>query len=373
MGTAALIMLILGVVSSVGSAIAGGVSNAKTNATNKEIAEKTNATNIALAREANAAQALESEKAYSRSKAANQVALLRQAGMSHAGALDVLNGGGSYTPAPVNTAQVQPYTQESSADIWSFLGQNLAGTFQNTAQMHEQHRQFQRQQAEIERANHEQEARERAIAEANASAQQVQSWAIVQETNIKLLKENPDNYALYSRLIEDVDPADYETAEQYISACVHDHNYDEVVPGTVSDQLVARWNLANTGKNVSANTRYTDKDTELLEQKMRELGYDFREKMSNRAVRDAANRASMSEAEYNEQMFKLQKLLVEKNISKEEAIRYYKYHYDQNGRLRHDNSFIEKLQAHFSYGWDVISDMSGASKLGYLLKGLLRI
>ena len=44
----------------------------------------------------------ESEKAYRRSSAPNQVAQMMSAGMSRAGAINALNGGGSYTPAPIS-------------------------------------------------------------------------------------------------------------------------------------------------------------------------------------------------------------------------------------------------------------------------------
>lgn len=55
----------------------------------------------------NRAAAAESDKAYERSKATNQVSLMQAAGLSKAGALNVLNGGGSYQPAPVSTSQGQ--------------------------------------------------------------------------------------------------------------------------------------------------------------------------------------------------------------------------------------------------------------------------
>lgn len=84
-----------------------GIGSIIGNVINTKNVEKTNATNMQIAQEANAAQSAESEKAYERSKAGNQVNLMMQAGMSRAGAINALNGGGSYTPAPVNTAQAE--------------------------------------------------------------------------------------------------------------------------------------------------------------------------------------------------------------------------------------------------------------------------
>ncbi|MCM1035210.1 MAG: hypothetical protein NC038_06115 [Paludibacter sp.] len=129
------IMLALGL-AGVGTSVA---SNIVSNKTNKELQQDANDTNIALARESNVAQAAESEKAYNRSKATNQVNLMRAAGMSKAGALSALQGGGVYTPAPVNTAQVQAAQVsdegfQNASEILSSIGKD----FGNTGQMREQ-------------------------------------------------------------------------------------------------------------------------------------------------------------------------------------------------------------------------------------------
>lgn len=75
------------------------------NVANSSAVRRNNATNIQLARERNAMQQRESELAYQRSKPVNQVQNLMAAGMSKAGALNTLNGGGSYTPAPMQSAK----------------------------------------------------------------------------------------------------------------------------------------------------------------------------------------------------------------------------------------------------------------------------
>ena len=67
----------------------------------------TNKSNERIAAEQNAMQQAESEKAYQRSKATTQVQNLQDAGMSKAGALSTLNGGGSYTPAPITSSTAQ--------------------------------------------------------------------------------------------------------------------------------------------------------------------------------------------------------------------------------------------------------------------------
>lgn len=90
----------LGSIGQLASSIFSNVANVK-------MQRETNATNMQIAREQNAAAAAESEKAYERSKATNQVRLMQDAGMSKAGALNAINGGGSYQPAPVNAGQAQ--------------------------------------------------------------------------------------------------------------------------------------------------------------------------------------------------------------------------------------------------------------------------
>lgn len=78
--------------------------------------KRTNAANERMTAAQNAMQVAENEKAYERSKATNQVNLLQQAGMSKAGALSTINGGGSYQPAPINVSQAQaPEIDLSSA------------------------------------------------------------------------------------------------------------------------------------------------------------------------------------------------------------------------------------------------------------------
>lgn len=67
----------------------------------------TNKKNQEIAREQNSVQIRESEKAYERGKPINQVAQMQAAGMSKAGALNAINGGATYQPAPMTSAQAQ--------------------------------------------------------------------------------------------------------------------------------------------------------------------------------------------------------------------------------------------------------------------------
>lgn len=77
------------------------------NVANVSQQRKNNAAQERLVRIQNAAASRESSKAYEISTPVNQVREMQQAGMSKAGALNAINGGGSYNPAPVNVASPQ--------------------------------------------------------------------------------------------------------------------------------------------------------------------------------------------------------------------------------------------------------------------------
>ena len=76
-------------------------------AANVNSMRRNNQLQMELADKTNAASVAQAERAYQRSQASNQVGLMQQAGMSKAGAINVINGGGSYQPAPMQTASTQ--------------------------------------------------------------------------------------------------------------------------------------------------------------------------------------------------------------------------------------------------------------------------
>lgn len=156
----------------------GLISQEKTNLINQQLAREANETNLRIARETNEAnrdmttqtnlanrqlvadqnQAAkeEAELAYQRSKPTTQVGNMMSSGMSLAGAINSLNGGGSYSPAPVNAsrdeasrdeaAQVSPAMMESSAGLWS----NIAQSFMQRAQLKHEEK-LQAKQLDLER------------------------------------------------------------------------------------------------------------------------------------------------------------------------------------------------------------------------------
>lgn len=137
----------------------------ETNASNRAMQDKANQTNIQLMEMSNAAQAAENEKAYERSKAGNQVNLMTQAGMSRAAAINALNGGGSYTPAPVNTAQVEASKDEAP----QHMPLDFSGLMQAFAMMSSNQAQARMTQAQLKQQNEqfkmEQDLKERQFAE----------------------------------------------------------------------------------------------------------------------------------------------------------------------------------------------------------------
>lgn len=120
------------------------INTRQTNEINKQLVRETNEANRQMVEMQNKAAAAESEKAYQRSKASTQVTNMMQAGMSRAGAINALNGGGSYTPAPVNVSQ-DTAPQMQTTDFTN-LGQIFA---QRSQQIHEQ--KMQDKQLKLER------------------------------------------------------------------------------------------------------------------------------------------------------------------------------------------------------------------------------
>lgn len=110
-----------------------GIANVAQAITNPIMQNKTNKHNAQMVAAQNAAAAAESEKAYERSKPTTQVTNMRQVGMSQAGAINALNGGGSYTPAPINVSQDQAPQLDVSG---------LTNVLMGAAQLKEQKRQF---------------------------------------------------------------------------------------------------------------------------------------------------------------------------------------------------------------------------------------
>ena len=111
--------------------------------------KETNEANKELVSMQNASAKEESELAYKRSLPQNQVANLMSAGMSRAGAINTLNGGGSYQPAPVAVSENEAPQIDLSQAINAV--QASAQIAQQSKQLEEQKRQFNLQHEEQKR------------------------------------------------------------------------------------------------------------------------------------------------------------------------------------------------------------------------------
>ena len=138
----------MGQIAAAGITTAASAANTRQiNETNLKISRETNAANREMVEMQNKAAAQEAEKAYQRSKPTTQVGNMMQAGMSRAGAINALNGGGSYTPAPVNVSQDE--APEMQTTDFSGLA-NIAQVFAQRAQ-HKHEEKMQAKQIDLER------------------------------------------------------------------------------------------------------------------------------------------------------------------------------------------------------------------------------
>lgn len=248
----------------------------ETNANNRAMQESANATNIQLQESANAAQAAESEKAYQRSKAGNQVNLMQQAGMSKAGAINALNGGGSYTPATVNAGQVsasQDQAPQGSPIDFSGILQAFASMSANEAQMRNTTKQIKAQSETQDKAIKSQERIEKLKLEMEERRQTMEDfWKSKEEKrrqhdhDLAFLNNEMRNAA--SAVERLADPAQYDTPSAY-RAALYDKATEEqrkFFDNHEFTNVLDLYHAANaSAKNVAANTAHTLSATQIAE------------------------------------------------------------------------------------------------------------
>lgn len=305
MGVLGIISLVSVLVNLIGVAAGVGTSVVQSKQ-NKELTEKTNETNLQIAQEANAAQAAENEKAYERSKAGNQVGLLMQAGMSRAGAINSLNNGGSYTPAPINTAQMQAPQNDYSGVQQALSGLN--GIMSNTGQFASMQKQIamqeQKNKADIEYVNAQTAATESQTAQTNYS------FAMQQLTD--------DMRKQAASISQRVSASDYDTPESYISALKSKCSSTEqklfdspqfVQALNATHQLNQTATSTAAGiRNTNASTANTDKDTEYKDEQIKfskvqrnrlQDEYDEWKSSPNKSARNMEAEIRQLQATYN--------------------------------------------------------------------------
>lgn len=148
------------------SAIGAGVSakvSKDQNETNTQNVKETNEANLQAVRETNAANAEQAELAYERSKPVTQIRNLMQSGMSHAGALNLLQGGGSYSAPTMQTASADAPQVDYSGIIDAI--ERLEGIPANAMQFSLQGIQAQQVQDELRMKREEHEMNRKALEE----------------------------------------------------------------------------------------------------------------------------------------------------------------------------------------------------------------
>lgn len=118
----------------------GMISQHMANTANAKMQQETNKHNQQMQQEANQAQMAQHELAYKRSSATNQVALMQNAGMSKAGALNALSGGGVYQPAPISASTDQAPQMDNSGTLQAL--QMMAQASANYAQRQDEMKRF---------------------------------------------------------------------------------------------------------------------------------------------------------------------------------------------------------------------------------------
>lgn len=286
------------------SAIANSVNTAQTNKYNLQIARETNAANREMVEMQNKAAKEEAELAYQRSKSTTQVQNMQAAGMSRAGAINALNGGGSYTPAPVNVSQDQAAKMET-ADLSALanIGQRLA---------------------EMSQRKHEEKMQSKQIAAAKEQQQaQLESNERIAQLQADTTNRNADN-----RL-----------------------NWDKKVFETLSPYQI---------RQIESNISKVNSDIELSQVQKEDLQYKYSEYVSNRSVRDAVSLLQELEADYNYHVTQ-----ADFNDFKRSYM-YYDDETDSYQYITHTKS-LTKVEAYAAQFWDVMAKIFPANKIGRIV------
>ena len=294
------------------------------NKTNLEIARQTNeanmnmtaATNLAnrhLVREQNAAAAEEAEKAYQRSKPTTQVGNMQAAGMSLAGAINSLNGGGSYSPAPVNVASDEA-SRNHSAQVSPAQLMSSEGVFANIANAFMQREQIK---------SSERMQRESMQKQAEMQREQIASAERIAQLQADTTNRNADN-----RL-------DWEKKQ-----------FDVLSPYQI--------------RHIEAQIDKINADVDLTNVQKEDLQYKYAEYVSNRSIRDAVSLLQELESVY--------KYHVTENDFNDfkRSYMYYDDDTDSYQYITHTKA-LTKVEAYASNFWDVIAKIIPANKIGKII------
>lgn len=300
--------------------IASIINTAQTNRANLKATRETNEANRQMVEMQNKSAAAEADKAYNRSKASNQVSLMQSAGMSRAGAINALNGGGSYTPAPVNTSQ-DSAPQMQTADLSAFS--NMAQAITANKQMKLQEK-LAKEQLEAQKSENAAQ-REHAASEAKLQRESAERIAQLQADTTN---RNADNRLNFDK-----------------------EQFDRLAPYQI--------------RQIEANIKKINADTNISIHNLKELQYKYAEYVDTRSTRDAISLFQELEATYNIH-------LTEKDI--QDFQRRYMYYDEKTGEyeyIKHTEelTYMESLFRNF---WDIVAEIIPANKLAELLRLVFR-
>lgn len=296
--------------------VGGAINTYQTNKTNERLTRETNQVNRELVELQNAAAAEESDKAYQRSKATNQVNLLTGAGMSRAGAINTLNGGGSYTPAPVNTSQDEsPQMQPIDFSALSNIMQISRAKAEEKHQKEMQEEQIKAQQEALNK-------------QLEDNQKQRESNERIAKLNADTTNRNADNRLNWER-----------------------EQFDKLSPYQI--------------RQIEANISKVEADTEISQQNLVDLQYKYAEYVNTRSTRDAISLFQELESTYN---------LHVTQHDFDDFRNSYMWFNDDTGEweyTKHTKTlrYIENKMSNF---WDVIAKILPADKLGGIIRKVLK-
>ena len=287
--------LISGIVSLIGQRRANKYNLSLANMQNKANAalqRETNAYNERLIDKQNKAAVEQAELAYNRETASNQVAQMRAAGLSKAGAINQLNGAGSYTPAPVNAAQADAPT----ADYGIAKSGNLFEGIANAA-MAAGNLQMQYAQMKLQREQFDKELKFKERQQANIEAND-EKERLAKDLENQVAKLNLDSQKAFAsaRSLFDESQEYYETGDDFLKYLkeVDEKTYNELMKDPNSVNVINTMvNNTNQQRSDAINLNIKNMTQEEQIQMIRDAAYvsGNSRKLSNLEIISAQRKA----------------------------------------------------------------------------------
>lgn len=352
------------------SAIAGIGLGIGQNVANTKSVESTNDANLQAVRETNASNVEQANLAYQRSLPINQVKGLMDAGMSRAGALNKLTGGGTYT-APVLQSSHGDAPQMDFSGIASSI-ERLSGVPSNV----EQHKMM-----KLQRDNLEQEMRLRDSEELRKQEQHTYDmWLKTYGKNATVMIDNLSSKIVSLAADKGINLDDIDSTDKLVKA--FDLGNDatwRTMPAQARSQVLEGVRLQaaeNRANESSSDAHRAAEDTHKLSQKqidrlIQEID-DFNAAKSAREKEYAARRVK-AQLEQDASVFEL-------GMSLGQSLRVFEH--DKDGNIVFGENgypkFIEGLEEHnkdwskVRNFWQAMFEVFPVTMIGTILKGILK-